>query len=168
MSLSKDERLENIQDTLRIALSYLGDNAISGKWLDASDPVFRNVLPTTWKHLTDTGYATERHTRTSRSYELTGPGWRKALEVSGELQKPEFKERLGELCAAFKDSLQGRQNQAFPILRGFAAHTGIPEQFIFNVVESGIIEHCFKQRGVTWQTRGVVIRIPIDVGLALL
>ena len=167
MSLSKAERHENIQDTLRIALSYLGDNAISGKWLDASDPVFGNVLPTTWKHLADTRHAVEHRTSTSLSYELTGLGWRRALEVSGEIQKPEFKERLGKLCAAFKDTLKDRQNQAYPILRGFAEHTGIPEQFIFNVVESRIIEYCFKQHGVAWQTPGAVIRIPIDVGLDL-
>ena len=136
MSLSKAERHENIQDTLRIALSYLGDNAISGKWLDASDPVFGNVLPTTWKHLADTRHAVEHRTSTS-------------------------------LCAAFKDTLKDRQNQAYPILRGFAEHTGIPEQFIFNVVESRIIEYCFKQHGVAWQTPGAVIRIPIDVGLDL-
>jgi hypothetical protein len=168
MSLSKAERLENIRDTLRIALIYLGDNAISGKWLDASDPVFSNVQATTWKHLTDTWHAIEHHTSTSLSYELTGLGWRRALEVSGELQRPEFKERLGELCAAFKDTLKGRQGQTSPMLQAFAKQTGIPWQFIFNVIESGVIKYCFKQRGVAWYKRGVGIRIPIDVGLDLL
>jgi hypothetical protein len=168
MSLSNADRLVNIQDTLRIALIHLGDNAISAKWLDESDQAFANVFPTTWKHLTDTWHAIERHTHTSRSYELTGLGWRKALEVSGELERPEFKERLGKLCAAFKDTLKDRQNPAFPMLREFAEQTGIPWQFIFNVIESGVIEYCFKQRGVGWYKRGAVIRIPIDVGLDLL
>lgn len=167
MSLSKAERLENMQYALRIALIHLGDNAIL-TWLDASDPVFGNVLLTTWKHLTDTWHAIEHRTSTSLSYELTGLGWRRALEVSGELQRPEFKERLGKLCAAFKDTLKGRQSQTSVILREFAKQIGIPWQFIFNVVDSQMIEYCFKQRGVAWETRAAVIRIPIDVGLDLL
>ena len=156
MSLSKSERLENIHEALRKALTHLGYDAIDTKVLNPSDPVFEGIQPTTWQYLVDNRLVKERRASTWRHYEITGWGWRRALEVTGELETQEFKDRLGKLCAAFKDRVKGRQGSVFLNPQRVAEEIGIPWQWIFNVVDGRLIERCFRQHGVRWNSSGLV------------
>jgi hypothetical protein len=166
MSLSKSERLQNVDEALRKFLLALGDKGITLR-LNPNHEWFLNIHPTTWKHLVDRRLVRPHPTTTSMAYEMTGAGWKEALRIAGHLETPEFKSRLGELLGAFKGRVKGRTSEDF-VHPAFAEGAGLSPGWVSNVVDAQLIEHCFRRRGVTWYARLQLIRVPVDVGLELL
>jgi hypothetical protein len=61
---------------------------------------------------------------------------------------------------------EGRKlSHAYP--DAVSKEAGISEDFVYNVIESGLIEHLFRRTGATWESsqyKGKLIRIPTTFG----
>jgi hypothetical protein len=163
MSLSKAERLENIDQALLAILGELGDRPISTAWFNPSGPTFVRFPRTTWDDLADKSLV--KPAQDPRHYVLTGGGLAAALKLRGDVDIPE---KLGRLCAAFKRRVKGRHADAFVAPQDIEEEIGISRYWISNAVDAGLIERHFRQRGVRWYRRTLLIRVPAAFGHELL
>lgn len=66
---------------------------------------------------------------------------------------------------ALKDSLQGRNENAYVSTESIASDSGTSDGFVFNIVESRFIENVFRRKGAEWEDpRKTTILVPIDFG----
>src|SRR5690242_1995521 len=100
MSLSRAQRLANLEYALKLFVRDVGDQYYRNVWFTPEGDEYDQIFPTTWNELEEQGYA--KHVVHDR-YKLTGYGWLAGLELSGLLESLEFKARLGTIAKAFKD-----------------------------------------------------------------
>jgi hypothetical protein len=78
---------------------------------------------------------------------------------------PDLKAKLSKLTATMKDAVKGRHEDAYFYVHELAGASGLPENFIINVVESRIIDRCFNMRGAEWEDYLKSVRVPLEFGL---
>jgi hypothetical protein len=93
---------------------------------------------------------------------MAGYGWRQALKATGEIETPEFNEKLGRLSAALKAKVKGRRQEALTNAQALAAETGLSEGWIYNVVESRIWTYHLNRVGPEMDASKKCIWVPID------
>ncbi|HTR39866.1 MAG TPA: hypothetical protein VMH80_28530 [Bryobacteraceae bacterium] len=168
MSLSREQRLENVDLALELMLQTLGDNAIDTVIFELGSDKFTQVQPTTWKELEDRCLIKRMDAIGHPMCQFTGDGWLAAIELAPKHVKALNEERLSRLAAALKDEVKGRDEDGYVYLNSLAASSELPENWIYNAIEARLLEHWFNRKGANWYgPRGgsPLIHIPVDFGL---
>ncbi|MCI0724915.1 MAG: hypothetical protein L0338_39020 [Acidobacteria bacterium] len=168
MTLSEKDRVANIELSFRLLMAELGDRSISRTFFDPHLPPFDGVLQTTWKELCDQGWIEEWELYGQPHYRLTGRGWIEGLWQTGASKDRSLLERLGNLAAALKGYVKGRQRDVIVEFGRLIGDVKLPEGWVFNAIESGVFEKLQRRHGAPWQERGILIRIPLNFGIELL
>jgi hypothetical protein len=164
MTLSKQNREDNIEYALRLMKGKLGDRAMFKEFFDSDDQEFAGVHPTTWKELESKGLVRAHRTLNSADYELLGPGWYCAMAIDDLFDTPEFQEPFGKLSAALKKYVDGRQEEGITSVSRLVEETGLTEDWIYNVITGKIWEYHMKRVGARLDG-GEVVWIPIDFNM---
>jgi hypothetical protein len=164
MTLSREVRLKNIDDALRLMMHDLGDESILNVIFKTGTEMYAVILQTTWLELKNRGLV--RGFGIPDAYQLTGRGWLQGLRVLEKLDAPELKEKTGKMGAVVKAVVKGRATKGFANVQILARESGLPEAFIQNAIDSDLFGHIFKRKGASWHrtSRGLVVEIPIDFG----
>ncbi|MGA2881297.1 MAG: hypothetical protein ABSG13_20300 [Bryobacteraceae bacterium] len=172
MSLSGEERLRNLALALRLMLQELADNAIDIAMFELKAETFaetfKDVRTTTWKEFEDRYWIRRMDAIGHPMCRFTGSGWLAAIDLVWDDVKTLFEARLATLAAALKGEVKGRDEDAYVYLDSLAATSGLPESWIFNTIEAGLLEHRFNRKGAHWYDRrsgSPLIHIPVDFGL---
>lgn len=167
MSLSVQERSDNLFYTLELLTRDVGDKWIQGVLFEpGGTPEYEAILQTTWLDLSSKGYIKSD----SYWYLMTPHGWLTGNIRSGKNRSDLFQERIGKISAALKNLVKGRDTPQFPFVESVAVASGVPQGFICNVIDSKLFERCLRRRGAEWEARGrgQLIKVPIDFGLELI
>ncbi len=72
--------------------------------------------------------------------------------------------------AEIKKAVEGRGEKAFAFVKSIAVGAGVPQGFIYNIIESGYIDAVLNRKGPEWSSdaRGRMIEIPVDFGMEFL
>jgi hypothetical protein len=167
MSLSKTERSENIELTLKLMMEELGEHGINEVWLDIDKPPYENVYSTTWQCLQDRYWIEVRNTMGRKRCQLTASGWLEGLRITGLLEAGEMKQKVGKLMAELKRSVEGRQDEAIVDMFRIVTEADVPFGIVFNIIDRGYVDRVLGRKGAVWhpQARGQLIKVPVDFGL---
>lgn len=163
MSLSSQERSEECKAVLTAMLGILGGSAIDETLFDPQSKEFETVHPTTWDELFKNGWI-EQLESVGR-YRLTGTGWLGALRLTAQLGERQFAVNIGRTLAAMKAHVRGRVKSALVPLKQVAQEACLPEGFVYNVVESRLLEEHHGRTGAKWQDKGRLVLIPRDFNI---
>lgn len=172
MTISVQQRQENLDLALRKMMESVGEKWFGGVLFDVLDPEFKDIMPTTWASLERQWWVNETcstmggHIR----YRLTGTGWIEGLRLTGALHSVDLRDRIIHLRARLKDQVKGRSGDADVFLPEFCTANGIPKEWLWNVVESKLLEHFFANDivDIGWwshNTRLQILRVPVDFGM---
>ena len=167
MTLSRQDRVENLQAAVARLLDELGERAIDTVYFDPRNPSLANVIATTWKELVRQNVLREEGTLAGVDYRFTGDGWYVAMQTTGRAANQSFVGSLSKISAALKDSVKGRQEDGFVYADSLATECNLSIDLVYNIIESGAIEKEFGGVGATWadRQRGRLIRVPLDFGM---
>lgn len=158
----------NIELALKLMMEELGDDIIYHEFDITVPPYSDRIYPTTWKALEDSYLISVPDVINRPFRELTGYGWLEGLRITGQIEEDELKKRAGRVMRALKDSLGGRNENAYVSTDSIASDSGTSDGFVFNVVESQFIENVFRRTGAKWEDRRkTTILVPIDFGHSL-
>lgn len=166
MTLPEHERKANIDLALRRMVAQLGDRAIDNALFDPNGLLFRDVYPTTWDDLREQGWVTVAHVFGSTRYRLTGAGWIEGLRRTGIIEKPAFRQMVARLSAILKGYVKRRKSEWVVDPKTVARDTRLPEDWIFNAIESHLVAQIFHRRDASWWEgeKGRLISVPRDFG----
>ena len=161
MTHSNEKRQQNCKDALERMLRVLGDDAVGETVFNPKDKEFENIIPTTWTDLCDEKWVEKAEA--PGHYRLTGLGWLQALKITGRFSEDEFGGRLSRTFASMKSYVKGRGGPALVRLRELAKKAGVPEGWLFNVIESRLIEEFHGRKGPHWDKSMVFIPAEFDM-----
>ena len=159
MTLSNQNREENMAEALKLLLERLGDRAIYVEFLN-DDPAFTGVYPTTWKDLEDSHLVSSRPGPSWCWYHLTGEGWLEALQFTGALDTVEFQDRFGRLNATLISFTDNRHEKGFKQIHVVAEKAGVTEDWLSNILESRIWENKYNRHGAEFDDSKTSVIIP--------
>jgi hypothetical protein len=87
---------------------------------------------------------------------------------TGAGDQPELRESSGKLASTLKGFVKGRHEDTVVELSRLANESGLSSTWIFNAIESNLIELLHRKRGAQWEDRGMLVRIPVNFGMALI
>ena len=151
----------NLANALTLLLNRLGERPLYTDEVVNDDLAVAHIYRTTWQELTDRELVTARDGIGCCRYQLTGSGWREALKLSGKLDTPQFQERFGRLNTALMSLVTDRKEGGFAQTHIVAAQAGIPEFWLFNMLESRIWEH-EQRRGAALDDSKTMVVVPVD------
>lgn len=146
MSISDGQRREDKKRTLRLMVETLGDKWFRGKYFQPSDPGFTTVLQTTWRELLDDGLLDDSASAfNSPHFRLTARGWLRGLTYTDAIDSRDLRDRCTRLVRALKSIVKGRNSHydEFVSVAELAVGTGLPEGWIFNAIEAGLLDVIF-------------------------
>src|ERR1700690_214276 len=109
MTVSKQERGDDIDLALRLFVEAVGDLAFDAITIASTAQPFKAIMQTTWSEMQRRGWVHKVDIINSTGYWIIGPGWREAVFATGLADDANFKASLGRLAAALKDSVKGRR-----------------------------------------------------------
>ncbi len=165
MSFSEETRLKEFKSALALMFQQLGDKALDTEIFYMNEDPFSSVPQTTWRELEAYGFTKRYDTIGHPQCQLTGLGWYNAVLVTDRISDPQFKAKLSQLTAALKDSVKGRNEDAYVYPDGIAYDAEVTEDFVFNAIESQLIDRHFNVQGAEWEHRGKLIRVPLEFGI---
>jgi hypothetical protein len=168
MSLSSGERDGQLKAALIAIFEYADGNRSTDVYLQKDVwPYFDSIVNTTWKELEQRGCVTVVHL--GYIYRLTPKGWLRGLDLSGELLKPELKEKLGQILRSLKDDVKGREEDGVILPQHVSDDSGVPKGFVENAIDCSLIERVLRRVGGSWDKKSndTVISIPSNVGHTL-
>lgn len=129
VTISAKDSVANVNLALRVLGDHYSDDTIGeriGRAIDTADPLFSNILSTTWQELVNKGYVSKEYSY----YVITGEGWKKALEAIGKLYDKTTKHNLGRLCGKLKKRIKqaNRANEGYCLIDELATETKLPVQ----------------------------------------
>src|ERR1035441_4488420 len=137
MTLSRQRRIREMTDTVRMMSEDVGEDAIWKVDIDAKSDRYKHVHVTTWKQLLDDGLIKFRFFDT---YNLTDYGWRKGIDIRELHNQSEFRGKMARLAAVLKDEVKGRRKERYLEVSQIAERSGLTEDFIFNAIEAEILD----------------------------
>jgi hypothetical protein len=166
MTISKQQRKDDLEKALALVLEQLGDRQLNRVRFNPGEPPFDEILPTSWPALEKYGRIDITGCFGSSShFTLTGHGWLTAMQDGGHTETEQFNQNLGRLMAALKAKVKGRAQTAFAGIDEIAATSGLPAAFIWNIIESDAITVLKDSESAEWEGAGKnVIKIPIGFG----
>ena len=168
MTISKQERIEDVSRALGLMLEYIGDDIFNARGVNTHVAPYNVVKPTTWFHLAKRGWATSH--QNGRYCTLTGSGWLKAIVTTNRDRDKNFQKDIGRIMAVLKGYVNGRDGDAFVNVQDVATLSGISTEFITNVIESDAITLQQHKHGAHWDRGHPLLRIcvPRDFGMEIL
>lgn len=160
MTLSPNERLNNLNEALIALLNHLGNNPFIAFFIEPMH--YPDVFPTTWKELVDSVFIKDLGMNV-RMYRFTRFGYIEALKQSGRSDQPQFREGLGNICRVLKYSLKGRTDFGHVVFQDLVRESGVSEAFAHNALDADLIRHILGRNGAEWDGEHLV-RVPIDFG----
>jgi hypothetical protein len=155
MTLSRASRDQNFNDALMRMAQDVGDGPLYDCDFETHDERYRDILPTTWDLLMESGYVKFRW---FDSYNLTIDGWAEGVLLLGSHNEPPLSPRLSRLMAVLNDEMKGRKDyEIYLPVSAAAASTGIPEELIRNIIKARLIERVFDRVGVTLDADDVIV-----------
>ncbi len=166
MTLSKQQRMDDLEKALALILEQLGDRQLNRVLFNPGEPPFDEILPTSWPTLEEYGMIDiTSYLGGASHFTLTGHGWLTAMQDGGRTETEQFNQNLGRLMAAFKAKVKGRAQTAFAGVDEIAAASGLPAAFIWNIIESDAITVLKDRESAEWEGPGKnLIKIPIGFG----
>jgi hypothetical protein len=167
VSLSIEERQKEMARALQLILERLGDRKINAFSLDPTEPPFSDIHQTTWIELQEMNYV--RPLLKSSRFSLTGSGWLRALQHSGATRNRSFDRDSETLLASIKRQVKGGHGARIVMLKALARDSGLSESWIYNALESDLLEAHYGRKGATWAHgfEGSMIHVPRTFGLKL-
>jgi hypothetical protein len=165
MSISIQDRLENIDFALKLLLEKIGSCPLGGFHILASAPEYDKILPTTWPELVKKHYLNQVQGFPGR-FVFSGYGFRTAMERCGMQDVPDIQQMLGRLSQHLKGSISRTQGSGV-LVQSIVNATGLSQGFIINAIEAKLIEYWQKRYGADWLPGAVysVIVVPANFGL---
>lgn len=157
----------NLSDALTVLLGRLGERPIYMDEVVNDDLTVAHIHQTTWEELTDRKLVTARMGIGCCRYQLTGSGWLEALKRTGQLDTSQFQERFGRLNTVLETLVDGRMEEAFAPAHMMAAQADIPQEWLYNMLESRIWEHEHRRRGAALDDSKTMVVVPVDFNLPL-
>jgi len=167
MNPSPNDSEANLSQALILLLDRLGERPIYMDEVVNDDLTVAHIRRATWQELTDRELVAARPDIGCWRYRLTGSGWREALKLTGQLDTPEFQKRFGRLNAVLKTFVNGRKEDGFEQTHVVAAQARIPEEWLYNILESRIWEHEERRRGATLDDSKTMVVVPVDFNMPL-
>jgi hypothetical protein len=167
MSLSKEERMANVNDALDRFVTDIANAPIRAYILDRNKSEYSFIYPTTWTELTDT-YQYVRQAITFTSYfHLTPHGWKTCLERGGLDKDESIKKLIGKLCRHLKNSVKGRHEELVLNINDVAKETKLQPGLISNILEARLIEYWLNRHGAKLhpQLPEALLIVPTNFGL---
>lgn len=160
ITLPRTERSDNVALALKSMFERVDDDAFDEVLFSRTE--HPDILATTWDEL----LATELiETLSTGEYVLTGRGWAAAVISTGQINDPDFRQRVERLFSALKCFVKGRKGSATVPFTELVKQTGLPDGFIFNVIASRYMEETSKPRGASWVKPGRLVLIPVAFGI---
>ncbi|MGC9972554.1 MAG: hypothetical protein ABSE56_18380 [Bryobacteraceae bacterium] len=160
MTKSREDRVANLALALKLMTEDAGENALYRIDININAERYRQIYATTWKELLDRGLVEYFFIDT---YHLTTLGWRNGVQLMKLHEEPAFRQKMSKLAAILKDQVTGRREERYLHVSQAARITGLPEDLIYNMLESKLLDHCFNMNGATLQADGTIV-VPIDFG----
>jgi hypothetical protein len=167
MTISRGGQLENVQLVLDLLLSQVADHPICAAFFDPKSPQFSKVLRTTWKESCDQGWVEELELYGQQHYRLAGRGWIAALS-RGLTGRRHLQDAAGLLSAGLKRHVKGRHQDMSVELSTIASESGLSASWVFNAIESNLLEVLHRRCGARWGDRGTLILIPLNFGIEII
>jgi hypothetical protein len=140
----------------------VGEQAVWRVEIGIESARYTDIHATTWKELLDRGFIKWFFVNT---YQLTYQGWLKGIQLRHHDESPEFRAKMSKLAATLKDQVKGRREEAYMDVSQVAELTGLTEDFIYNAIESRLLDACFNIVGATFDNpNSSEIIVPIDFG----
>jgi hypothetical protein len=140
MTLARTERSDNVALALKSMLERVADTALDE--VSFSPAAHPDILTTTWDEL----LATELiETLPSGEYILAGRGWTAAVISTGLINDPVFRQRIEKLFGTAKGFVKGRKDSATVPFSELVTQTGLPDGFVFNVIQGKYMEEVSKR-----------------------
>ena len=168
MSHSNDDRMKNMVLAVDLMFKALDDRAIDKVFFQfETDPTFKYIFPTTWRELEQRYLIKVERMMGGSLCQLTGYGWRTAVDDFWDELEPKLGPMMSKVAASLKDFVKGRNEDAYVYLDSLAAGSGVPEDIVFNIIESEILDLRFNMKGARWhEGHAPLIHVPLDFGLA--
>jgi len=170
MTVSRQNRSENINKAIQTLMSELGEDSIIMTIFRRPGPEYDGILPTTWDDLEESGWIVTQSTTMGNEvrFRLTGTGWIEGLRRTGRFDATVAK--LPQLCRAAKGRLKGREQDEHCDIGELARGSHLPRSFVENVVESALLQSQFpeKKMELRWWSSGSLrqfVRIPRSFGM---
>jgi hypothetical protein len=167
MTIADTDRRNDAEKLLGALLEALGDDAIDLRLFDPDSPEFGGFLKTSWSELETSEFVASTPVPPGFVYRLTPTGWVEALVRRGFLDDEHIKDRLASLAAALKRKVKGRVVSAVVDLDTLARESRIPTGWIFNAVDSRLLNRVHRRRDAFWLGggRGRLVVVPTDFGM---
>jgi hypothetical protein len=168
MSLTGPERRTDTAGALQLMLRHVGDRRISDWCFDAAQEPFDTIPQATWVELHEDGFVAPLRESPTK-YTLTGKGWLRALQESGATREKAFRRKCNDLIAAIQKHVKGGSGARMISPHTLARVCDVSEDWIYNAVESNLIEAEFERHGIVWANgfEGKMIHVPIGFGREL-
>jgi hypothetical protein len=169
MTLSREERLENIDLAMRRLMELLEDHFIEDINFRRPSEDFDGIYETTWAEL-DSRYWIRPISSTLESnfyFRLTGYGWIEGLKRTNRIEA--ILDILPGLCAAAKEHVKGRTSDQAVNRHQLAEAAKLDSRLVGNIVESRLLQEQFPDRemSLSWwdPTSTDFVRIPLSFGM---
>jgi hypothetical protein len=171
MSVSKEARTKDLVDLLTAYVAAIGDRFRLEIMVGPHDDGFMTFLPTTWVELEQGGLLAPRHTfgTNGETWELTADGWLAGLELSGQIESTDLRERAVMLAQGLKALVKGRSSAVAPMVdeRDLGPQVGLPVGWVRNALECNLLNAVFPTKDMTVEhdNRNRCFRVPPLFGL---
>lgn len=170
VTLSNKDREADIEKALRLMLDELGSRALDAVDINTTSVPFDGVLRTTWRELLQQGLVElVGRWNSAEVYAITGQGWLQALRITGRIDDPAFRGQMFTLKARLQAAVKSRHLDVRLYTDEFAAASGLSEDFVYNAIESELLDNERNIHGAYWDLinakRGQLIVVPVQFGL---
>jgi hypothetical protein len=165
VTISEREQNENLCLAFRLMLEELGDRSIAIVFFRTDREPFTDIYRTTWKELEIQHWVESLEVDGLSCYRLTGFGWLEGLYQVGQFKQDAIKKMMGGYAATLKHYVKGRQQDRIILFNTLVKEAGLPEGFVFNAIESGLLQKSSGIYDATWVDRGLLVRIPLNFGV---
>ena len=131
MTFSAEDQKENVELAFRLLMAELGDKSIAKTFFDPSCQPFTAIYQTTWKELSDQGWADEIQLRSRTCYRLKGAGWIEGQWRTGESRGESLTQRMRRLAAVLKGHVKGRKQDVVIMLDDLVQESDLPRGMAF-------------------------------------
>jgi len=167
MTKADEDRRSDAEKLLGALLEELREDAIDVRLFDPGRTEYAGFLKTSWSELEASEFIVSTPVPPAFFYRLTPSGWIEALVRRGFLEDQSVRSRLATLASVLKRKIKGRTASAVATLDGLAQESAIPAGWIFNVVDSRLINRIYHKRDASWLegARGRLVAVPADFGM---
>jgi|LSQX01.1.fsa_nt_gb hypothetical protein len=165
MTHSAQDQMANISLAFRLLMEGLDARSIAVTLFYLDREPFSSIYNTTWKELEIQHWIEVLEIDGQPCCRFTGLGWLEALYQIGLFQDEALKRKMGEYAAILKNYVKGREQDKVISFNELVRETELSEGWVFNAIESGLLQKSFGIHDATWLDRGFLVKIPLNFGV---